>query len=556
VISGKTVEALPQIKKPLSVSTRVSEGAEVEPATGAASRDQFRVGTTAIALAAVAILAKAMGFGEKVVIAHYFGTTPSADTYFAATSILLSAVFLVRELIYPTLLPTLSEAKTLSPGVFNDLFTRMFRWTMLLVLLAAAAGAVLMPQVVSLLAPGFPDHQRAGLARLLRWLLPAGTLMALVAVTYTTLNAKGRLVVASLAEAASKAALLVIAALLIPFSGLGAIPIAVLTGAAICLGIHLAVLRPSRVARLRLSPASGKLVGRTAALMAPIVIGVVFSHISDVVDNLLASCLPAGRLSCLNYAKKITDAILLAGPTALAVVLYARASRLASLSRHGELTELVGKGLRLLLFLGVPIACLMIELRATIVRALFEHGSFDPVSTAGVAGALLVYGLGLPTLSIEGLCTYAFYSMSDTRTPVTAGVLCVLLDIALAVLLARSMGYLGITTALVIAKTVKVVALLALLHRKLNSRLVSRQWVVFAIKLALAAAVMWLAVRLVGRHVLAARVGTIIALIGSCIVAAVVYVGTSILLGLKEPRLMIDSVPWRRLLNHRGGGER
>jgi peptidoglycan biosynthesis protein MviN/MurJ (putative lipid II flippase) len=484
----------------------VSESVEVKPATVAASRDQFHVGTTAIALAAVAIFAKAMGFGEKIVIAHYFGTTPFADTYFAATGILLSAVFLARELIYPTLLPTLSEAKTLSPGVFNDLFVKMFRWTILLVILAAAAGAMLMPQVASLLAPGFPDHQRAELARLLRWLLPAGTLMALIAVTYTTLNAKGRLVVASVAEG--------------------------------------------------LSPASGKLLGRTAALMAPIAIGVVFSHISDLVDNVLASCLPAGQLSYLSYAKKITDAILLAGPTALAIVLYARASRLASLSRHGELTELVGKGLRLLLFLGVPIACLMIELRTTIVRALFQHGSFDPVSTAGVAGALVVYGLGLPALSIEGLCTYSFYSMSDTRTPVAAGVLCVLLNIALAVLLVRSMGYLGITTALVIAKTVKVAALLALLHRKLNSRLVSRQWVVFAIKLALASALMWLVVRLVGRQVLAARMGTIISLICSCIVAAIVYVGISFLLGLKEPRLIIDSVPWRRLLNRRGGAKR
>ncbi len=45
------------------------------------------------------------------------------------------------------------------------------------------------------------------------------------------------------------------------------------------------------------------------------------------------------------------DAILLAGPAALATVLYARASRLAALSRHGEFAELVGKGLHLLLFL-------------------------------------------------------------------------------------------------------------------------------------------------------------------------------------------------------------
>ena len=133
-------------------------------------------------------------------------------------------------------------------------------------------------------------------------------------ITYTTLNARGRLVVASLAEAIFKAVLLVGAALLIPLRGLGALPVAILAGAATCMGIHLAVLRPRGIAGLRPSPASGRLLGHTGALMAPIVIGVVFSHISDLVDNHLASLLPAGQLSCLSYAKKITDAVLLVGP--------------------------------------------------------------------------------------------------------------------------------------------------------------------------------------------------------------------------------------------------
>lgn len=528
----------------------------VPPAEQTAS-DRFRIGPTAIALAVVAVLSKAMGFGEKIVIAHYLGTTSAADTYFAATGILLSAVFLVRELIYPTLLPTLNEALTRSSEIFDHLFVRMFRWTFLLTLFVAVVGVFLMPQITNLLTPGFPDQQRAELAYLLRWLLPAGIVMALIAVTYTTLNARGRLVTASLAEAVSRMILLAAAILLIPLSGLGAIPVAMLISAGACVGIHIAVLRPSGIANCQSSQLDNRLLKRTMILMTPIVIGVIFSHVSDLVDNLLASRLPAGQLSYLNYAKKITDAILLIGPAALAIVLYARTARLASLSRHRELAELVGKGMRLLLFVGVPIACLMIELRVLIVRALFQHGNFEPSSTDGVSGALVVYGLGLAALSIEGLCVYSFYSLTDTRTPVAVGVLCVLLNLVLAVLLAGKMGYFGIAAAFVIAKSVKVAILLVLLHRKLNGSLLNRRWIGFAGKLLAAAALMWLVVRLIDVHiVLTGTTGAILSLIGSCFIAMIVYVGASHVLGLKEPRLLIDNVPWRRLLNRGGGNGR
>ena len=497
-------------------------------------------------------MAKAMGFGEKMVVAHYFGTTATADTYFAITSILLSAVFLVRELIHPTLLPTLHQAMKRSPDVFDDLFARMFRWVLLLVLLAAGAGAMIMPYTMPLFVPGFGNEQQAQVAFVMRWLLPAGVLLALTDVTYTTLNAKGKLVAASLAEAAFKVVVLVGVFLLIPLSGLNAIPMAMLAGAAVCLCIHLAVLRQP-IVRAKSTPDGGKLLGRMAWLMAPIVIGVVFSHISDLVDNHLASHLPEGELSCLAYAKKIAYSILLIGPVALATVLYARASRLASLSRHDELAQLVGKGLKLLLFLGVPIACLMIELRMPIVQVLFERGSFDAASTAGVAAAMVIYGLGLAALSVEGLTVYSFFALTDTRTPVAAGVICVILNIVLAVWLIGPMGYLGIATALVIAKSVKIIALLILLNRKLGGRLggdlPGHHWLGFAARLTISAAAMWLAVWFLREQLSSVAVRPIFLLVACSIVAATVYVGVSHLLGLKEPRRLIEVLPLKRLFN-------
>lgn len=508
----------------------------------------WRVGTTAIALAVLALLAKALGFAEKVVIAHYFGTTPSADTYFAMTSILFSAVFLIKELVYPTLMPTLNQARTVSPGVFNDLFGRVLRGTFFVVLAGAIIGAVLMGPIAELLVPGFSAAQKEQLTRLLRELLPAGVLMGLIAVTYTTLNARGRLVVSSVADALFKTVILFGVAAMIPVLGLHAVPAAMLTAAIVCLGLHLLVLRCPAIVTPRDTKHGGILLKRMLALMAPIVLAVVFSHISDLVDNLLASGLPSGQLSYLGYGKRITDAILLAGPIALATVLYARASRLAALSRHEEFANLIGKGMRLLLFLSIPIACLMIEFRHPVVKVLFQHGNFDPSSTAGVGGTLVVYGLGIVMLSLEGLCVYSFYSLSDTRTPVVAGILCVLLNIAIAVLLVGPMAYLGIAAALVIAKSVKVMALLTMLRRRLGRTLLGERAYLFGIRLVVATFALWIVVRVLSGWISGDGVMLILWLAICGFAAIAFYLVTGHLLGLNEPRLLINAVPWRRFV--------
>ena len=80
--------------------------------------------------------------------------------------------------------------------------------------------------------------------------------------------------------------------------------------------------------------------------MGPLVIGVVFSHLSGLVDNMLASTLPTGHLSYLGYSKKLIDAILLIGPVALVTVVYSQLSHLALEPTKDEFKRLFIKAFR------------------------------------------------------------------------------------------------------------------------------------------------------------------------------------------------------------------
>ncbi len=418
-------------------------------------------------LSGVTMLTKALGFGEKLVVARFWGTGDNADVYFAVMGIILPVVFLVKELVYPSMLPVLAEGLRTSDGGWGRLFRKVLLWT------AGAAAIVCVVQiffadgVVRVTLPGYVGEKREMASSLLRYLAPAVLFLCLSGVAYTTLNAHKRFMRAALPEAVMKAVIIIVLFAMIPVLGIYAVALAVGIGGAACLAAQLWFMPRRTTACAGSGAETGAQFNKMLLLMGPLVLGVVFSHISGVVDNLLASKLLAGSVSYLGYSKKLLDAILLVGPVALVTVFYSHLSYLASSGERAAFKRLVVKGLQLLLLASVPGTLALIALREPIVRVLFERGEFGVESTAHTSYAFAVYAAGLVTFSLEGLVVYAFYAMSNTRTPVRVGVACVILDIVLAVILFRPLGYLGIAGALVIAKTVKV----GILFGKLNAEL-------------------------------------------------------------------------------------
>jgi putative peptidoglycan lipid II flippase len=202
--------------------------------------------------------------------------------------------------------------------------------------------------------------------------------------------------------------------------------------------------------------------------MGPLVLGVVFSHLSGLVDNMLASTLPTGQLSFLGYSKKLIDAILLVAPVALVTVVYSQLSHLNAEGKPDEFNALFMRTLRLILFISVPIAIMLVMLRKPIIAALFERGKFTEESTLGTSEALFIYGAGFVILSIETLIVYSFYALSNTKTPVRTGILGVLLNVTLAVILVKPFGFAAIAWAFVFSKTVKVIILLLAMNKRLR----------------------------------------------------------------------------------------
>ncbi len=437
--------------------------------TSAESQRNRSMGIAAIGVSAILILAKVCGFGEKLVIAHFFGTGADADVYFGVMGIVWSVAFLVKEIVYPSMLPVYSKVCSRSANSSHALFRRICLIAAGMLLAVGILTFLYAPSIIRVMLPGFVASQHTSSLRLLRGLSPGMVALGLMAVMYTFLYAKGRPGLANVGDAIVKLLLLGGLVCLVPILGVRAVSIVVGVAAFSGLLFHLACL-PERkyLFRANSDHSTASELGAIGKLMGPLAIGVVFSHVGLLVDNLLASTLPVGQLSHLSYGKKIVDAALLAGPIAITGVVYARVAHFHSMGSAAERNLLISKSVRLLLFLSLPVGCILVGLAQPIVRILLERGQFESASVDGTSRVLAIYALGLVTFALEGFLVLCFCAMENTRTPVVLGVLFVVVDIGIAFLLLPYFQSSAIAAAHVIAKTGKVFLLGYLLRKKLG----------------------------------------------------------------------------------------
>lgn len=420
-------------------------------------------GVTGILLAS-----KLVGFTEKIIVAHYLGTSRSADCYYAAFAVVWTLVYVVRELVHPVGLPVYLEVRRQGAIGDGDRLLSTAGGGLVCVLVVFAAGLAIWPHTaVRIIAPGFADDAHAETAQLLRFMAGGAALLTMTALTRTVLDAHKRFCWAAGGELSFRAVTVGVLAAGFAWHGVPYAGAALALGAAAGLLVHGWALRHEvTFSRPAWTPPIRAALGRMMLLGGPLVVGVVSSHISLLIDGMLASTLSEGRLASLTYAKKLTDAIVMLGPAALATVMFSHFSSLAVTGRHEEMKHLLTRCLRVVVLVAVPVSIAVVMLRLPIVRILFEHGHFDASSTHLSAAALACYGLGIVAFALDGLIVGTFYALKDMKTPVLVGLVCVAANVALAWLLMGPLDHGGIALALTATKTTKVIALAALLHHR------------------------------------------------------------------------------------------
>ncbi len=414
---------------------------------------------------AVSLVAKGLGYGEKLVLAYHFGTGPEVDVYLLIFGIIFSMFVVFRELIEPGALRTMEgfvgKGEEKKANVFfNSVAVGVLGLAVLLVL----PGMIWPRAVIRLFAPGFAGEKLEMAIEIWRWAWPSVALLGLSALTYITLNAEKRFFVPALGDVFFKGgslAFLLAYQVGMPLTILG---MAILVGAGGKLVPHLIGLRH----RVRLRLAKWKFPGRSefAGLTLPLVLGVLFSQLSVLIDFGWGSTLGDGAIAALGYARKIVDLPIVVFPYAFGIVLFPFFTTFSRQQSQQRLLNLFGVSMRSIFGVFLFIGLALIFFSTPIVQLLLERGAFEQSATEMTVAPLKVYGVGAVFMAIETVLVLFFFGRGDTRTPVVVGILGVILNIGLTWLLVNQIAYLGIAWALVISKGLKVLVLLEIVRRQ------------------------------------------------------------------------------------------
>jgi len=407
-------------------------------------------------VAAGILLSRLAGFIRLRVFVHYFGLrSEAADAFNAAFRI-------------PNLLQNLFGEGALS-GSFIPVYAGLLAKgdqaeadrvaSAVAALLAAivgtlvAAGVLITPALIRLIAPGFEAEQRDLTIAIVRILFPGAGLLVLSAWCLGVLNSHRRFLLSYAAPVVWNAAMI---ATLVLFGASSTPPrLAVLLAWGSVAGslLQFAIQLPAvaRVARPRpVWDATSTHVRSVITNFVPVFVSRGVVQISAYVDTMIASLLPTGAVTGLFSAQLIyTLPVSLFGMSIAAAELPAMAGAAAASARAGDAVRArLAPALRQIAFLVIPSSVAFLAFGDLIAAALLQTGRFQPEDARYVWGILAGSALGLLASTTGRLYASTYYALRDPRTPLRFAVLRVALATGLGYLAAVHVpGWIGVPAA-------------------------------------------------------------------------------------------------------------
>lgn len=417
------------------------------------------------------LLSRVTGFARDVIMAAVMGVGPVSDAFVVAFKLPnhFRAIF-GEGAFNVAFVPAFSRAHETE----GEEAARRFAdglWTSMVLIqaLLLAAAWIFMPQLVALLAPGFPDDPaKYELAvTLTRITFPYLFFITLVTLVSGELNAVDRFSAAAAAPILLNVAMVVTLALafLFPTAGHAAAWGVTISGVAQLALVVTAAWRAGLAPRWR-RPRWDADMSRFFKALGPAVIGSAGVQIAMFADTIVASLLPTGAVSSIYYADRLYQLpVGVVGIAAGTVLLPEMSRRLAvedTAGAHGA----QNRAMALTLLLAAPFAVAFLVVPTLVMEGLFGRGAFSLADAQASGAVLAAYSVGLPAIVLIRSAVASFYARQDTRTPLYASLTAVAINVALKIALAGDMGAPGLALATAIGAWINFLLLVALAHRR------------------------------------------------------------------------------------------
>lgn len=403
-------------------------------------------------VALFAALGMVLGYARDAALAGMFGAAAVTDAFFVATLVpMLAATVVMSGALAPALLPVFTGALDRRPQAFalaNAVLTcaglALIGLTLILIITA--------PYIVRTLAPGLDESSATLAVELLILTSPLLVLIGVSALLGALANALGSFRVPALSPVLVNGGALALIVIAGATWGIRAAAWGLVLGALAQLLVQwFALFRQG----WRYFPAldiSNPAVRKVFRLFVPLALFVGLAQVVPVVERVVGSRFPEGGLSQLVYAGKLYQIPGMVLSASLALVLFPRLAHLQREPHHAAFDAELRAGLRLALFLTLPLAFWFLWNARPLVQLTFERGAFSAADTGATARLLQVYSLGTAPAALVLLLTRAYHARQAMWLPLGVGGLTLVVYVAAALALSSRIGLEGLPAAFVISQ--------------------------------------------------------------------------------------------------------
>ncbi|MFF7179525.1 lipid II flippase MurJ [Streptomyces sp. NPDC008121] len=416
-----------------------------------------------------------LGLVRDQILARYFGAGAETDAFLVAWTVPeFASTLLIEDAMALILVPAFARALTRrGGGPAGDPVRTLVRSTLpRLALTVSAVSALLIagaPLLVAGLAPGLPDP---GLAVDCTRLTATCVLtFALAGYCSAALRAHGRFLSPAAIYVAYNIGIIGTIVLLREPFGVRSAAAGVAVGGALMVLVQAPFLlrelrRPTEAKERPAVPGAGDGRLLVLGLIAPVIAFALSRQSQILVERFLASSLPSGAISHLNYAQKVAQMPMILSLMLCTVSFPVVARALAAGDAEGARRR-VERDLLLAAVVVLVGASIVIAAAPQIVSLLFQRGAFDATDTAATAAVMRVYALGLLGQTMVGALVRCYFSAARPLWYPAAVMAAGLAATAVTgVPAARAWGAVGIAAANAFGITLTAVMLLAGAHRQ------------------------------------------------------------------------------------------
>jgi putative peptidoglycan lipid II flippase len=185
-------------------------------------------------------------------------------------------------------------------------------------------------------------------------------------------------------------------------------------------------------------------VKRFFKVLAPQAFGSGVVQINLVIGAYIASWLPDGAISYLNYADRLNQLPLSVIGVAVSTALLPILSRQIRSGSWDNAHQTQSQALEFSMFLTLPAALALIFLAEPFVMVVFERGAFSPQDTAATALTLQALAVGLPGYVLVKVFSSSFFARQETMIPVLTACAGIGVDIGISLALMGPYHQVGI----------------------------------------------------------------------------------------------------------------